>query len=76
MSRKEKVIYCNCCGRVICAEEQQDKTSFLTIKKAWGYFSGHKDGEIHSMDICEPCYEKMVQTFQIAPEIEQITELL
>lgn len=76
MSRKERTIYCNCCGRAICTEEGQDKASFLTIRKEWGYFSRNKDGKIHSMDICEPCYDKLVQTFALAPETEQITEFL
>lgn len=76
MSRKANIIYCNCCGKEICEEKQQAKTSFLTIKKEWGYFSRNKDGKIHSMDLCEPCYDELVQTFAIAPEVEQITEFL
>lgn len=76
MSRKEQKIYCNCCGRAICTVKGQDKAAFLTIRKEWGYFSRNKDGELHSMDICEPCYDKLVQTFALAPEIEQITEFL
>lgn len=76
MSRKAKGIYCNCCGRKICTEGQLDKASFLAIRKEWGYFSRNKDGKIHSMDICEPCYDKLVQTFAIAPEEETITEFL
>lgn len=76
MSRDTKVIYCNCCGVRICAQEQQDKTSFLTIRKEWGYFSRDKDGQVHSMDLCEACYDKLVQTFSIAPKVEQIKEFL
>lgn len=76
MSRKNNFVYCNCCGRQICASEKMDETSFLTINKEWGYFSHGKDGEIHSMDICEPCYDRLVQTFVTAPEVKQITEYL
>lgn len=76
MSRKSKVVYCNCCGRRIGTEEQEGRISFLTIRKEWGYFSDKKDGTIHSMDICEPCYDKLVESFTIPPEIEQITEYL
>lgn len=76
MSRKADTIYCNCCGRAICAQAEQERKSFLAIRKEWGYFSKGKDGEIHSMDICEPCYDKLVQNFAIAPQKEQITELV
>ena len=39
----------------------------LHVEKSWGYFSG-KDGEIHSFDLCESCYDLLVQDFQIPPE--------
>ncbi len=76
MSRKANLIYCNCCGNPICPKDQADKTSFLFIKKEWGYFSEEKDGTIHSMDICEPCYDTVVKMFAIPPEIKPATELL
>lgn len=57
-------------------EGQQDKVSFLTVKKEWGYFSLEKDGQVHSFDICEPCYDSLVHIFAIAPEVEAITEFL
>lgn len=76
MSRKEHVIYCNCCGRTICPEEMKDKTSFLAIRKEWGYFSRKKDGKISSADICEPCCEKLAESFALPPEIGQTTEYL
>lgn len=74
MSRKRNMIYCNCCGRPICLREQKDKTSFLRIKKEWGYFSNGKDGKLYSVDICEPCCETLVKSFAIPPEIDQVTE--
>lgn len=76
MSRKNGMIYCNHCGRAICTEELKDKTSFLAIRKEWGYFSEKKDGMIHSMDICESCYEKMVESFVIPPEEKKMTEFV
>lgn len=76
MSRKENQIYCNRCGRLICAEEQKDKTSFLTIRKEWGYFSKGKDGKVYSVDLCETCCETMAEGFILPPEIKQITEFL
>ncbi len=76
MSRKDNAVYCNCCGRRICGEEQEIRASFLTIRKEWGYFSDRKDGQIHSMDICEACYDMLVESFTIPPEKEEITEYL
>lgn len=76
MSRKEGMIYCNRCGRIICAEEQRDRTSFLAVRKDWGYFSENKDGKRYSVDLCEPCCDEMVQEFIIAPEIEENTEFV
>lgn len=76
MSRMSGNIYCNHCGAIICSESQRDKVSFLTVKKEWGYFSEEKDGEVHSMDFCEPCYDAFVQELAIAPQIEHITEFV
>lgn len=76
MSRKNQIIYCNCCGKEICAESLAEHTSFLTVKKEWGYFSHKKDGKIHSADICEECCQKLAETFAIPPEEEEITEFV
>ena len=76
MSRQANGIYCNCCGRKICGAENRDHADFLLIQKEWGYFSKDKDGEIHNMDICEPCYDKLVKSFAIPPETNQTTELV
>ena len=64
MSRKDQKIYCNCCGKMICLLSEKDRTSFLTVEK------------IHRMDICESCYEKMVEKFVIPPEEKQVTEFV
>lgn len=76
MSKKAGIIYCNYCGRPICMEEAREKTSYLAIKKEWGYFSDGKDGTVHSIDICEPCYDRLVQELMIAPQIDQMRELV
>lgn len=76
MSREKDGIYCNRCGKLICKETDKDKTSFLMIQKEWGYFSDGKDGMIHRMDICESCYEALIQTFAIPPEQTGKTELI
>ena len=76
MSRKDQKIYSNCCGKMICLLSEKDHASFLTVEKEWGYFSDKKDGRIHRMDICESCYEKMVEKFVIPPEEKQVTEFV
>ena len=76
MSRVTDKIYCNRCGKLICTEDKKEQTSFLTIQKEWGYFSEEKDGLIHKMDICEPCYEVLIQEFAIPPEQRKKTELI
>ena len=42
---------------------------------AFGYFS-NKDGKRHSFDLCEECYDKMIEGFAIPAEEEEISELL
>ena len=51
-------IYCDCCGREI----QPEKEDFLHFAKEWGYLS-HKDGDCHTWDICEACYDQWTSTF-------------
>ena len=76
MSRNNDMIYCNRCGRIICRMEQQERTSFLTVRKNWGYFSDNKDGKLYIVDICEPCCDRLAEEFVIAPEIEENIELI
>ena len=47
----------------------------IHIEKICGYPS-EKDGECHSFDLCEPCYDKMTAEFVLKPEIKEETELL
>ena len=48
---------------------------YIHIEKIWGYPS-EKDGECHSFDLCEPCYDKMTAAFVLKPEIKEEAELL
>lgn len=56
-------------------EEAVEKTDYLRIEKSWGYFS-NKDGNIIKINICEECYDEMVESFLIPPTVEENTELL
>ena len=67
VEKNEKIekIFCNMCGKEI------PKTNgffhdHLHIEKKWGYFSDH-DGEVHSFDICESCYDRLIREFSLPP---------
>ena len=53
-------IFCNCCGREI----PSDSADHFHGEKTWGYFS-EKDGRQDSFDLCEACYDKITEKFQI-----------
>ncbi|MBR1738066.1 MAG: hypothetical protein IJ736_13820 [Firmicutes bacterium] len=58
-------IYCNMWGEEIKkADGGEIFDDHLSVDKNWGYFSG-KDGENHSFDICERCYDKIIGEFKI-----------
>ena len=56
-------------------EECVEKADYLKIEKNWGYFS-NKDGTNQKINICEECYDEMVEGFRIPPTEEENTELL
>lgn len=69
---KEKVpkkLICNKCGKTITAENGVLKGEMYHGEYRWGYFS-EKDGELHRFDLCEECYDELLRSFLIQPEIE------
>ena len=68
-------IICNRCGKETKVVSGIPKREMLHVEHTWGYFSG-KDGEIHSFDLCESCYDLLVQVFKIPPEKKEQTTLL
>jgi len=72
---KSKEIYCNMCGRRIQAEQEIVQEDTIRIEKIWGYFSD-KDGEKHSLNLCEECYDKWIKGFAIPPEVSEENELI
>ncbi|NMA83004.1 MAG: hypothetical protein GX962_03960 [Epulopiscium sp.] len=66
--QKEEVasIHCNGCGTPIPRDKHGNFEETLHIEKEWGYLS-KRDGEIHSIDLCQNCYEKWINTFAISP---------
>ena len=71
---KAKIV-CHKCGTVYVVEHAVAKKDFLYIEKDWGYFS-KKDGEHHSLVLCEACYDRFIKTLMIPPVITERTEYL
>lgn len=68
-------VYCNCCGKKILTDKGMIMEGVFHGQVQWGFFS-QKDGEIHSFDLCEKCYDQLVAGFQIPPEKKIERELL
>ena len=68
-------VYCNACGKKLKAEGQMEMEGVFRGYAEWGYFSG-KDGEIHTFDLCEACYDKWIASFQIPVQKSCKNELL
>ena len=41
----------------------------------FGYFS-RKDGETHTFDLCEDCYDELIRKFRVPVEIKERQEFL
>lgn len=65
---KRKEMRCNVCGKKLKVEHGILKEDVFTARKEWGYFS-EKDLQVHSFNICEECYNKMVSSFVIPVDI-------
>jgi hypothetical protein len=73
--KKLKQVICNKCGR-----EQKIRGDIVVegtymTDHTWNYFSD-KDGEIHSFDLCERCYDEIINNFIHPIDIEKRSELM
>lgn len=68
-------MHCNCCGKEFQMKEDLLLESAVVVETDWGYFS-EKDGEHHTIRLCEACYDKITRGFVIPVEVTQQTELL
>jgi len=66
-TKEVKQIFCNKCGKEIVIEYGVAQEGVFSADWHWGYGST-KDGDRHSFDLCEPCYDEMIQGFQIPVE--------
>lgn len=62
-------IICNKCGKEIPVLNGREAEGVFHVEYTWGYFS-EKDGERHTFDLCEACYDALLQSFEIPAEIE------
>lgn len=75
--QKATAIICNQCGREIrldgldnkSYEYQLAQAEVLPVKHQWGYGSKY-DTERHTFDLCEECYDKLIQGFRIPISVE------
>ncbi|MDD2978955.1 MAG: hypothetical protein PHN80_03185 [Hespellia sp.] len=62
--KKAEKIFCNRCGKELPMDHGMVKAGVFSMDFEWGYFS-EKDGQKHSFDLCEACYDEMTGQFQI-----------
>lgn len=62
----EKII-CNKCGKEILVCRGVPQEDVLEVEKRWGYLS-KKDNQVDRFDLCEDCYDELVESFRIRPE--------
>lgn len=70
-----KEVFCNQCKKALKVENGIIREGCFHADYVWGYFST-LDGKKHSFDLCETCYQKMVQGFLLPVTEEEETELL
>ena len=63
-------IICNQCGKEIRVVNGRPEEGVLSVDHTWGYFS-EKDGERHSFDLCESCYDKLLASFKIPADVRE-----
>ena len=78
-TKEIKKIICNKCGkRLLVANgtvieipvtDGYPREGVFSADYEWGYFSG-KDGEKHSFDLCEECYDRLLASFKLPADIE------
>ncbi len=70
-----ETVICNGCGKKLAVRNGIVLEGVLHIDHVWDFFS-EKDGEIHHLDLCEECCDRMMQEFVIPVDREETIELL
>lgn len=58
------IVVCNCCGKEIKTDSHGYTPDHLSVEKRWSYHSCF-DNSIHSFDICQDCYQKIIDSFKL-----------
>lgn len=74
-TKELKTVVCNHCKKELKVENGILMEGCFHGEAVFGYFS-NKDGKKHSFDLCEECYDKMIEGFAIPVEEEELSELL
>lgn len=72
--RKYGKVICNQCRKELESNGKYLTEGCFAVDYAFGYFS-RKDGTRHRFDLCEDCYDRMVEQFAIPVEEDEETEL-
>ncbi len=72
---KLAAVVCNCCKKELLVEKGILKEECIHVSHDFGYFS-KRDGETHSFDLCEDCYDKLTEKFLIPAQVRAKSELL
>lgn len=68
-------VVCNGCGKKIVVEEGIIREGVFQVQYHWDYFS-EKDVETHKWDLCESCYDDLVNQFHIDIEVDEQVEII
>lgn len=74
-TKELKTVICNKCKKELKIKNGMIMEGSFHGNVRFGYFS-NKDGQEHSFDLCEECYDKLIESFAIPVEEEEIKELL
>lgn len=69
-----RAVICNGCGRQLKVEKGVLREGCFCAEQTFGYFSS-MDGKRVSFDLCEECFQKLLDRFAVPAEIEEETEL-
>lgn len=68
-------VYCNRCGKMLKTDKGIVMEGICSVNQLWGYFS-MKDGQRHSFDLCETCYDTLIRDFVIPVENIEEKEMI
>lgn len=69
LEKKIDKVYCNACGREIKMNKYGYFDDYLTVEKRWSYGSRF-DNQVHSFDLCQDCYNILIESLQVKPDVE------